>query len=429
MSLVRLKDVCELNPLSLSNNTDSNLKFGYIDIGSIKNSDYSYQEMTFLESPSRARKVVESGDVIVSTVRTYLRAIASVKESSIKQIASTGFAVLSPREINGDFLKYACLSEDFVNQIMSESKGISYPAVSDGVVSNSVILDLSTDEQSKVVDFLNHKDSSINKQLSTLKTKLIHLDEYKTALIHNAVTKGLDAKGCRILDGTPAAEMTLKPSGVEWIGDVPDGWDVVKLKDIVKYESGKRKSPTEGLEEVVSLGGEHVNSDGTITPKKNKAIDIEFYKKMSTGHVSAGDVLMVKDGATTGKVGLVLEMSEKMAINEHLFILRSPVISSSYLYRLLSSKLVQQQINLSIASNIIPGLNSFGLESVLFSLSKNTDERESIEKYLSAKCSGLLDISNAINKKIALLVEYKKSLINEAVSGEMDIPEKVAELV
>ena len=262
------------------------------------------------------------------------------------------------------------------------------------------------------------KTSALSKSIFTLKQKLLRLDEYKTALIHNAVTKGLDAKGCRILDGTPAAEMTWKPSGVEWLGDVPDGWGVFKLKDFVSYESGKRKTPEKNETEVISLGGEHVNPDGTITPKKNKAIGVGFYNQMNSGHVKVNDVLMVKDGATTGKIGFVSEMNEPMAINEHLFILRSQKVSPRYLCHLLTSKSTRQQVNLSIASNIIPGLNSLGLESVLFSLPSDVNELEALETYLTNKCESILITQNNINQKIALLVEYKKSLINEAVSGE-----------
>lgn len=88
-----------------------------------------FESIKFVDAPSRARRLVVNGDVIVSTVRTYLRAIAAISSASPDMVVSTGFAVLRPRAINSRFAKYAILYDGFIREVIARSKGISYPAI------------------------------------------------------------------------------------------------------------------------------------------------------------------------------------------------------------------------------------------------------------------------------------------------------------
>ena len=241
MALIRIKEACLINRSTLNEKTNPDYKFKYIDIGSIEEGRYTSKLITFSESPSRARKQVKKGDVIVSTVRTYLRAIASIKYDECPQVVSTGFCVITPKKIHADFLKYACNSEGFISQIMLHAKGISYPAVSDSVVANAKIEFFSEKKQKEIGDFLDNRVEQINKLVAFYKKEITLLEEYKTSLIHNAVTKGLDANGCRILDGTPAAEMEWKDSGVDWIGEIPSDIEIVNGKHFMSSKKEKNK--------------------------------------------------------------------------------------------------------------------------------------------------------------------------------------------
>ena len=104
-----LKFTATINDDTLLENTDPDFEFDYVDIGSV---DYvegisSKETMIFENAPSRARRIVKSGDTIVSTVRTYLRAIASIGEFDKPLIVSTGFAVVRPKTVYADFLARA----------------------------------------------------------------------------------------------------------------------------------------------------------------------------------------------------------------------------------------------------------------------------------------------------------------------------------
>ena len=106
-SIKKLKYYTTTNDEVLTENTAPNYEFRYVDIGSVtlQNGIEHYQGFSFEDAPSRARRIVRTGDVIVSTVRTYLKAVASIQDDK-DVIASTGFAVIRPKEVDSRFLAY-----------------------------------------------------------------------------------------------------------------------------------------------------------------------------------------------------------------------------------------------------------------------------------------------------------------------------------
>ena len=156
----RWKDVVSSNRMSIGENYPSQKIINYIDISSVNsNGDIlNIEPITFSESPSRARRVTKKNDVIISTVRTYLRAISFINFDAIDLICSTGFAVLTPRLIIfPKFLKYGSISDLNIFQISVNSKGISYPAINVSDL-NSLFVSLPHSKpKSKLQSFWTHK--------------------------------------------------------------------------------------------------------------------------------------------------------------------------------------------------------------------------------------------------------------------------------
>ena len=125
-----LKHRVILNKSTLTEDTDDDYEFKYIDIGSVSfgKGIEKYETMLFKDAPSRARRIVEKDDVIISTVRTYLKAIAIIPDEK-NLIVSTGFAVLTPININSRYLGYLVKSEYFTSLVSSYSVGVLYPAI------------------------------------------------------------------------------------------------------------------------------------------------------------------------------------------------------------------------------------------------------------------------------------------------------------
>jgi type I restriction enzyme S subunit len=127
----RLKYSATINDEVLPETTEPDFEFSYVDISSVDGTAgiIAQQPMTFEIAPSRARRVVRNGDTIVSTVRTYLRAIAPINNPPDTLIVSTGFAVVRPRSVQPRFLFYAIRKSSFVETVVARSVGVSYPAV------------------------------------------------------------------------------------------------------------------------------------------------------------------------------------------------------------------------------------------------------------------------------------------------------------
>ena len=190
--LIKIKYVAEYNKKTLPENTKDEFNFNYIDIGSVKFGEgiTNFQNMIFKDAPSRARRIVKKDDVIISSVRTYLRAIARIEESEIPQIASTGFVVFSskPQKILPRFLFYAISSESFVGKVEANSVGISYPAINASQIANFKIPLPSLSEQESIAKMLDSKCTQIDSLITEKESLIADLTEYKKSLIFEVVT-------------------------------------------------------------------------------------------------------------------------------------------------------------------------------------------------------------------------------------------------
>lgn len=185
-----LKILVSYNDEALPETTPSDFFFDYIDIGSVHagNGIGTCERIQFKDAPSRARRVVRSGDVIVSTVRTYLKAIAQVKDYDVPHIASTGFAVIRARKINPAFLKYALLSDNFVSQVEANSVGISYPAINASQIVAFKIPVPPLTEQEVIAAYLDEKCAAIDGIITEKESLIAELETYKKSLIFETVT-------------------------------------------------------------------------------------------------------------------------------------------------------------------------------------------------------------------------------------------------
>jgi len=139
-------------------------RFKYIDIGAIDRTSKTIQsvlEISALGAPSRARQLVKSGDVLVSTVRPNLNAVAEVTEQYNDAVASTGFTVLrpNPAKLNSRYLYHWTKSDRFIQRLVANATGIGYPAVSDKIVKSSLIVLPTILEQERVSKILDRVDA------------------------------------------------------------------------------------------------------------------------------------------------------------------------------------------------------------------------------------------------------------------------------
>ena len=180
MEKIKLDELCKTSAGQIKEDTIELID--YIDIASVDNDTKrvtGYQTLTLGEAPSRARKIVKKGSILVSTVRPNLNAVAMLEEETPNRtIASTGFCILDCKEnVDSRFVFNYCKSKTFVDQMVAKTTGASYPAVSDKIVREALVPKYSYEEQCYISDVLDSINSIIDKR----KVELSNLDKLTKA--------------------------------------------------------------------------------------------------------------------------------------------------------------------------------------------------------------------------------------------------------
>lgn len=192
-----LKYVVKSNEKVLTENTDPFYELNYIEIGDVDSSGNinNSTQYLFKDCPSRCRRILSKGDVLVSTVRTYLKSIGYIKDEVEDLICSTGFCVLTPsKKIIPTYLFYQILTEYFIGEVISKSQGVSYPSITSTELINIKILVPSVNEQHQIVEFLDTRTKEIDDLISLEQRKIDVLKDYRKSLISEVITGKIDVR-------------------------------------------------------------------------------------------------------------------------------------------------------------------------------------------------------------------------------------------
>jgi type I restriction enzyme S subunit len=233
------------------------------------------------------------------------------------------------------------------------------------------------------------------------------LKAYRQSVITEAVTKGLD----------PNAK--LVPSGIDWIGEIPEGWLVTDIKKLcISITDGSHFSPERQSEGMPYITAGDIRGKG-IDYNKAMRIRIEDYNLLESQgcRPHKGDILMVKDGATTGRVGMMIDNEECVLLSSVAMLTPLPNVDSNYLMYLIQSNVIQAQIQLLMAGSAMPRVTLKKINS-LKGLLIPLNDQHSIASYLDEKCADIDRLIALKQQKIESLKDYKKSVIYEAVTGK-----------
>ena len=153
--------------------------------------------LRFKDAPSRARRVLKRGDTIISTVRTYLKAIWYVDKDSDDMIASTGFAVLTPgKDVDPEYLGFVIQSSAFVNHVTANSIGIAYPAIAETMLGRfSVVMPPTLAEQKTICRWIVNECQPLDDAIARADEEIKLIREYRDRLIFDVVTGQIDVRG------------------------------------------------------------------------------------------------------------------------------------------------------------------------------------------------------------------------------------------
>ena len=268
-------------------------------------------------------------------------------------------------------------------------------------------------EQQRIADFLDTKCGILDRTIDAVSRQIEDLEKYKKALITKTVTKGICKKG--------EPERAMKDSGVEWIGKVPEEWNVKPFKALAGMKGSSEYTARDIVDEgegAILLSPSNIN-DNELNLSKRTYISQKKYDK-STTKIQRGDLLFTKT-ASVGKC-VIYDSDEPAMPNPQLVVLKNIKCLPKFLYYSMVSDVMQAPTKMYVYGSVIPTISQLNLGRIKIPV-PSPEEQQQIADYLDEKCK---NIDNRVQKRkqqLEWLKEYKKSLIFDYVTGKKRIEE------
>ena len=329
MEKIKLGDLCTPSQGQLKEKPDTVID--YIDISSVDNETKKvtgYQTMTFSESPSRARKAVKRGSILVSTVRPNLNAVAILENDTPNlSVASTGFCILDCKEDTDErFVFNYCKSKVFIDDMVSQATGASYPAVSDKIVRSALIPAYSYEKQRHIGIILDKVSDVIEKRRAELQ----------------------------------ALDKLIKARFVELFGEYyMNHINEKQLDEICDFIDYRGKTPEKSESGIPLITAKNVK-DNRFSIEPQEFIPEENYDDVMTrGIPRVNDVLFTTE-APLGNVCRIPDVYERFCVGQRLITMQphTDVINSEYLEHALASAEFQEKMWQKSSGSTVKGIRS-----------------------------------------------------------------------
>jgi type I restriction enzyme S subunit len=419
----RIKHVANVEISNIDKKSDPDepevLLCNYTDV---YNNEFITSEFDFMKATASIGQIsklsLKKGDIVItkdSETANDIAVPALIDEDIDNLVCGYHLALLRPNncDIKGRFLLRILQSKKINDQFTVSADGVTRFGISSYPIKNSYLIIPPIEEQNKISEYIDQETSQIN-AINEKYEKLIELlKEKRIALISNAVTKGLNP------------DVKMKDSGVEWIGEIPDHWEVKKIGYIAN-KIGSGKTPKGGSEIYINEGvmlirSQNVYDEGLLLDDV-AYIDNEIDEEMSQTRLKENDLLLNITGASIGRTNTVPANILPANVNQHVCIIRlRNGLFTQYVSYCLKSKIVKHQIFSIENGTSREGLNFPQVKNLVLILPNNIAEQEEIADYLNQETSRIDQLIEKINKQIDQLSEYKTSLISHAVTGKIDV--------
>jgi type I restriction enzyme S subunit len=404
---VPVKYVCTYNDNVLPESIASDTLIKYVEISDVDqvNGLKGSESMAFQDAPSRARRLVRDGDIIISTVRTYLRAVAPIKSPPDNLVVSTGFAVIRPDGLAPSFARYALVADGFVGSVIARSTGVSYPAINASDLVRIPVPVPPIDEQITIAAYLDTETKRIDGLIEEKKKLLDLIEEARSSVIYTVITKGL------------RFDSNLSETGVSWIGTAPSHWKVMAIKRLSHVKRGASPRPIDD-ERYFDVNGTYgwvriedvSKSDGYLRDTSQILSDLgaSLSVKLEPG------ALFLSIAGTVGKPCIA---DRKACIHDGFVYFPDLQINPKFLFRLFESKLPFKGLG-KMGTQL--NLNTQTVGDIKIALPP-ADEIEEIVAYLDVKLAEFDALKAHVDTELELLKELRSSTITDAVLGRIDI--------
>ncbi len=353
--------------------------------------------------------IIEEGDIVLRLTDLQNDKVSlRVGRSGQRGIITSAYTTLIPR-IESRYMFYQLAAFDYWKGFYGLAGGVRQSLNYDGIKNLRFLLP-SPDEQRNIANYLDSKTTEIDSLIEEVERSIELLEEYRKSVISEAVTKGLD----------PDAPM--KDSGIEWIGEIPEHWDVAGLTRhiacIVDYRGRTPEKVESGAFLITAKNIKNGRIDYEISKEYVKEDDFE--EIMSRGKLRLGDVLFTTE-APLGEAALVDDDSCAAAQRVIKFECDPSKLSGRFLVYWIMSNGFQENLATFATGSTAKGIKASKLNQ-LTCVIPPMDEQEDIANYLNQVTESIVEALEKRSNLIVLLREYRKSLISEAVTGKLKVP-------
>jgi type I restriction enzyme S subunit len=365
------------------------------------------------ESTKKSYQAVLKGDFLVNPLNLNYDLISlRIALSDIDVVVSSGYIVLcNSVKLDKTFYKYFLHRFDVAFMKLLGS-GVRQ-TLNWNDIANCDLIFPPFPEQTAIADFLDRKTALIDQAIGIKHKQIELLKERRQILIHKAVTRGLNPN------------VKMKDSGVEWIGEIPEGWKVKKLRYLANcFPSNIDKHSKANEKEVRLCNYTDVYKNNYITDDMEFMIATASDEQIIKFTLKEGDIVITKDSETASDIAVPTYIKEKLTnvvCGYHLAIIRTYQGSySKYLFQALNTKLFNAQFE--VCSNGITrvGLGNSDLKNGCFLL-PTEDEQIKISDFIEKGTSKIATAISLKEQEIEKLKEYKATLINSAVTGKIKV--------
>jgi type I restriction enzyme S subunit len=368
------------------------------------------QKVTLALSGTDNFKHVEIDDFVIS-LRSFQ---GGIERSKYAGCVSPAYTVLrSTRPVNASFMGYVLKSDGYISALQSvtdgirDGKNISYDQFGQiGLPVPDVV------EQTAIATFLDRETAKLDTLIAKQEKLIELLQEKRQALISHAVTTGLNP------------DVPMKGSGVEWVGDVPAHWKVLRVKEIATFITSGPRGWSERIGESGSLFIQSGDLNDVMQVRFEDAKRVEILEDAEAvrTQLNTGDVIVCITGAKTGNVAVCEFLPERAFINQHLCLIRpGRVIVSKYLGLVLKSEIGSTYFELS-QYGLKQGLSLENVRDASIPLPP-LDEQKTISEFIACETRKLDTLIEKSRRLIDLLREHRTALISAAVTGKIDVRE------
>ena len=361
-------------------------------------------------------QLLSTGDIVIRSTdlqndHTSLRTGLVKIEGAITS-AYIGLKNLDMSLCDSRFYHYFLHDWDITKAIYNQGKGLRQSLNWDDI-KNMLIPVLDISEQTAIANYLDSTTAKIDEAIAQQQKMIDLLNERKQIIINNAVTKGLN----------PDAPM--KDSGVDWIGEIPEHWEIKKLKHVCQAfgRIGFRGYSTTDLvdegEGCITLSPSNMR-DGKMQYGRCTYLSWEKYEESPEIKVFNGDILFVKTGSTYGKSSIVEDLPLEATINPQLLVFKNFTCNNMFLANVLQSTAIKTQVEISVIGGTIPTISQQKILNYVFPF-PTEDEQYAIVEYVESKSAPINAAIKAAEKQISLLQERKQIIINDVVTGKVKV--------